>query len=129
MKLRKCPRCELNYIMNDTDEYCKVCLREMKGEESKEEIELCTVCNEAPAIPGKDMCLFCLKELGQRKGEQDDVVQEDDLEAEVVEDDEILPEIEEEIPEDAYEEISNDLSLEEMEEEEDKESDEDQDEF
>lgn len=47
MKLVKCPRCELNYI-TENEKYCKVCLREMKGESPKDEVELCSVCNEAP---------------------------------------------------------------------------------
>ena len=62
MALIKCPRCELNYIQ-DTEGYCKICKREMKGEVQREEIEMCTICNEAPALPGKDACLFCLKEM------------------------------------------------------------------
>ena len=53
MALIKCPRCELNYIQ-DTEGYCKICKREMKGEVQREEIEMCTICNEAPALPGKD---------------------------------------------------------------------------
>ena len=53
MKLVKCPRCELNYI-TENEKYCKVCLREMKGEAPKDEVELCSVCNEAPALPGRD---------------------------------------------------------------------------
>ena len=52
MKLVKCPRCELNYI-TENEKYCKVCLREMKGDAPKDEIELCSVCNEAPALPGR----------------------------------------------------------------------------
>ena len=44
MKLVKCPRCELNYI-TENEKYCKVCLREMKGESPKDEVELCSVCN------------------------------------------------------------------------------------
>ena len=27
----KCPRCELNYIDSEKQEYCDVCLKEMKG--------------------------------------------------------------------------------------------------
>ena len=30
MALRKCPRCELNYIKDD-EKYCNVCRREMKA--------------------------------------------------------------------------------------------------
>ena len=59
MKLVKCPRCELNYI-TENEKYCKVCLREMKGESPKDEVELCSVCNEAPALPGRDVCLCLL---------------------------------------------------------------------
>ena len=93
MRLIKCPRCELNYITED-EGYCKVCKREMRGERQRDEIEMCTVCNEAPALPGKD---------------------------------EIIPEIDEDIPPREYDEIESDLSLEEMEEEE-AEDDEDEDE-
>ena len=60
MKLVKCPRCELNYIQ-EGEKYCKVCMRELKGEQTQEEMELCSVCNAAPALPGKDVCLSCLK--------------------------------------------------------------------
>lgn len=31
MTLTKCPRCELNYIL-DGEQYCKICRMEMKGE-------------------------------------------------------------------------------------------------
>ena len=44
MALVKCPRCELNY-MNDTDEMCSVCRREVRGEsEQYDMIELCSSC-------------------------------------------------------------------------------------
>ena len=62
MKLSKCPRCELNYI-TEGETYCKICRMEMKGEPVREEIEMCTVCGEHPAMPGKDVCLFCHKEM------------------------------------------------------------------
>lgn len=63
MAIRKCPRCELNYILDDSP-YCTVCAREMKGVERRDTLfEFCSVCNENPALPGKDMCLFCQKEM------------------------------------------------------------------
>ena len=34
MGLRKCPRCELNYIRDD-EQLCNVCKRHMKGERRK----------------------------------------------------------------------------------------------
>ena len=130
MRLIKCPRCELNYITEE-EGYCKICKREMKGESQRDEIELCTVCNEAPALPGKDVCLFCLKEMNEHnRDEEDDEgrVDEASLTIDPVSSmDEIIPEIDEEIPEREYDEIENDLSLDEMgdEEAEDEEDEED----
>ncbi|MBE5771123.1 MAG: hypothetical protein IJE17_01275 [Clostridia bacterium] len=131
MKLVKCPRCELNYIQEDED-YCKICKREMKGERQHDEIEMCTVCNEAPALPGKDVCLFCLKEMNSNNDRHDDEnegrVGESSLGIDPVSSmDEIIPEIDEDIPEREYDEIESDLSLDEMGEEE-AEDDEDEDE-
>ena len=31
VKYVKCPRCELNYIDSEKQEYCDVCIAEMKG--------------------------------------------------------------------------------------------------
>lgn len=66
MALVKCPRCELNY-MNDTDEMCSVCRREVRGEsEQYEMIELCSECGENPVVPGYELCSSCLKEAQRR---------------------------------------------------------------
>ena len=70
MNLVKCPRCDLNYIRED-EKYCKVCLQEMKGESRSEEIELCSICNEEPCLPGKDVCLFCLREMNKSNSADD----------------------------------------------------------
>ena len=70
MNLIKCPRCDLNYIRED-EKYCKVCLREIKGEKQSDEMELCSVCNEEPCLPGKDVCLFCLKEMNKSNNEEE----------------------------------------------------------
>ena len=94
MKLVKCPRCDLNYIRED-EKYCKVCLREMKGEPTNDDMELCSVCNAAPALPGTM--------------------------------DEIIPEIEEDIPANEYGDIQNELSLESVIEDENEDDDEDKD--
>lgn len=126
MKLIKCPRCDLNYIKED-EKYCKVCLRELKGDQNKEEVELCSVCNEAPALPGRDMCLLCLKEMagagsgGENEGE--DTVDESSLGINPVSAmDEIIPEINEDIPEREFGEIESELSsLESIREDEDDE--------
>lgn len=62
MGLIKCPRCELNYML-DTDKMCSVCRREVRGEgEQYEMIELCSECGENPVVPGQELCAYCLKE-------------------------------------------------------------------
>ena len=70
MTLSKCPRCELNYI-TDGEKFCKICRLEMKGEPVRDEIEMCTMCGEHPAMPGKDVCLFCMKEMSGVVPEED----------------------------------------------------------
>ena len=138
MNLVKCPRCDLNYIRED-EKYCKVCLREMKGEKHEDEVELCSICNEAPALPGREVCLFCLKEMNKSNSTQED---EDDASAENVVTssigdmdsvsgmDEIIPEVEDdnEIPSQEFGEIENELSLEDVREDEEREAGEDEEE-
>lgn len=69
MSLIKCPRCELNYML-DTDKMCSVCRREVRGEsEQYEMIELCSECGENPVAPGQELCSYCLKELAQRSAD------------------------------------------------------------
>ena len=132
MKFVKCPRCELNYI-TESERYCKVCLREMKGDGAQDEVELCSVCNEAPALPGRDVCLFCLKEMnGQNKNDDQNDAEStvnpnairsmDDVSAM----DEI-PEIDSDMPAGEYSEMENELSLESMQEDEADEDSEDED--
>ena len=136
MKFVLCPRCELNYI-TENEKYCKVCLREMKGDAPRDEIELCSVCNEAPALPGRDVCLFCLKEMSGGDNRTDDSQESEehvDSASIVAMDsvstmDEIIPEIDEDIPSQEYGEIENELSLESVrEDEENEQDDEDEDE-
>ena len=135
MQLIKCPRCDLNYIRED-EKYCKVCLWELKGEKNTEEVELCSICNEEPALPGRDVCIFCLKEMN--KSNSLPVEQEEEI-AEPVDTssigdmdsvsgmDEIIPEVEEDsdIPSQEFGEIENELSLEDVREDEERKADED----
>ena len=133
MKLVKCPRCDLNYIM-ETEKYCKVCLREMKGSHVEDEMELCSVCNAAPALPGRDVCLSCLKEMnGGGSDESIDetpaVVDESTIGLNAMSNmDEIIPQIHEDIPENEFGAIADELSLESVIEEEENEENEDEDE-
>lgn len=131
MKLVKCPRCDLNYIQ-ESEKYCKVCLREMKGEQAQDDMELCSVCNAAPALPGKDVCLSCYKEMttGGSNNEVDDNEPggESNLDLNSVSTmDEIIPQIHEDIPEREFGEIESELSLESVIEDEQNEEDDDED--
>ena len=66
MGLIKCPRCELNYML-DTEKICSVCRRDVRGEPEQDDIlELCSECGEHPAMPGQELCVYCLKELQRR---------------------------------------------------------------
>ena len=123
MNLVKCPRCDLNYIL-DTEKLCKVCLREMKGSHAEDEMEMCSVCNEAPAMPGHDVCLSCLKEMSNGGSDQD--IEENPASVDestiglnsMSNMDEIIPQINEDIPEGEFGDIANELSLESVIEEE-----------
>ena len=138
MNLVKCPRCDLNYIRED-EKYCKVCLQEMKGESRSDEIELCSICNEEPALPGKDVCLFCLREMNKSNSTE---ANEPDTETENVDTatigdmddvsgmDEIIPEVEDDadIPSQEFGEIEDELSLEDVREEEEMDAEDEEDE-
>jgi hypothetical protein len=124
----KCPRCELNY-MQEGEAFCSVCKREVKGEAKDEFLELCSVCGENSVYPGRDLCLFCLKEIGksnEAKQEASAPVGEATMELGAVSNmDEIALDMEADIPPREFGEISRELSLEEaIEEEEAEEEDE-----
>ena len=113
MPLTKCQRCELNYI-TDGEEYCTICKRELKGERQREEIELCTICNESPSLPGKDICLFCLKEMDKANNTNEEektrLISEDSLAIDPVSSmEEIIPEIDEDILEGDFNEVDSSL--------------------
>ena len=132
MKFVKCPRCELNYI-TESEKYCKVCLREMKGDSVQDEIELCSVCNEAPALPGRDVCLFCLKEMNGQNNNDDQNDAENTVNPNTIRSmDDVssmdeIPEIDSDMPAGEYSEMENELSLESMQEDEADEDSEDED--
>lgn len=66
MGYKKCPRCELNYIL-DTEKMCTVCQKDVSGEkEADDMIEMCSECGENPAMPGQELCSECYKALQRR---------------------------------------------------------------
>ena len=133
MNLIKCPRCDLNYIRED-EKYCKICLRELKGENHPDETELCSVCNEEPCLPGKDVCLFCLKEMNKSNSAEENEEGTEPVDTNTIGDmddvsgmDEIIPDVEEDNPSE-YDEIEQELSLEDVREDEEKDADDEEDE-
>ena len=67
MGLKKCPRCELNYIKDD-EKLCNVCKRSAKLDDDYEEESLCIECGEHPAMKGREICAECYREsLRQQK--------------------------------------------------------------
>ena len=99
-------------------------------------MELCSICNEAPALPGKDVCLFCLKEINQsNNGEAEPEEDPASVDASNIGDmdsvsgmDEIIPEDEDEISGQEYGEMEHELSLEEVQEDEEAAADEEEEE-
>ncbi len=141
MFFEKCPRCDLNYITAG-EKYCKVCMREMKGDNARDEVEMCSVCSENPVLPGRDICLFCLKEMGSQNTVSSSSSHDDPNETEeqvntraLTDLDDVssmdeIPEVDTDIPASEFEKMAGGISsLESMREEEaeDDENDEDED--
>lgn len=90
----KCPRCELNYIDEEKQEYCDVCLAEMHGdklqfadldEEELEELdaeleqsELCPVCGVNTLRYGEKMCDSCKQKSSEYDTEEDIDIEKDE---------------------------------------------------
>lgn len=82
----KCPRCELNYIDAEKQEYCDVCIAELKGRKLQfadlddeifeevdgelEQYELCPVCGVNKIRYGEKMCEACKKESEYEEEEE-----------------------------------------------------------
>ena len=119
----KCPRCELNYIDADKQEYCDVCIAEMKGnklqfadledEELEEELdaentELCPVCGVNRIHYGETMCESCRRkseyeeeeEIDPDKDEEWKSYLDDDMEDLTIDDEELAEELKAEGEED-----------------------------
>ncbi len=138
MFFEKCPRCDLNYI-TASEKYCKVCMREMKGDNAHDEVEMCSVCSENPVLPGRDICLFCLKEMSSQTATISSHDDTNDSEEQVntraltdlddVSSMDEIPEVDNDLPAGEFEKMAGEISsLESMREEEDQDdNDEDED--
>lgn len=79
-KYIKCPRCELNYILEDED-YCSVCKNEMKHHSETDEdedlldfddMELCHVCGQNYVKEDQTICDECRKKKNEENGDFSD---------------------------------------------------------
>ena len=129
----KCPRCELNYIDEEKQEYCDICIAEMKGnklqfadldddeleelEADVEQSEICPVCGVNKMRYGDKMCEACKKEQEYDAEEEVDIDKDeewknyldDDEDADLTIDDETLQEeLAAEMEEEEEEEQSSD---------------------
>ena len=137
MMFAKCPRCDLNYITAN-ERYCKVCMRDMKGDGAQDEIEMCSVCSENPALPGRDICLFCLKEMSSQaaaaSSRDDSTDGEEQVNTRALTDlDDVssmdeIPEVDNDLPAGEFEKMAGEISSLESMREEEAEDDEDEDE-
>ncbi|MGN0822148.1 MAG: hypothetical protein ACI4NG_00080 [Candidatus Gallimonas sp.] len=81
VRYMKCPRCELNYIDAEKQEYCDICLKELKGiptetdeleaEDEEMATELCPICGENMMRAGDKMCEECRKKTDYEEAEVD----------------------------------------------------------
>ncbi len=128
IKYEKCPRCDLNYIDPEKQEYCDVCIAEMKGgrlrfadiddeefealEIEEEQDELCPVCGVNHVAAGEKMCESCKQQQNYEEEEDIDIDKDEEWknyleedEGDLTVDDETLQEeIEEEFSDDSEEE-------------------------
>ncbi len=90
----KCPRCELNYIDEEKQEYCDVCIAELKGnrlqfadlddevfeelEAEGEQGELCPVCGVNLVRYGEKVCDACKKESEYEDEEEVDIEKDEE---------------------------------------------------
>lgn len=127
MGLKKCPRCELNYIKDD-EKYCNVCKREIKGEaDADESVAICVECGENPVVKGSELCAICLREARrqEKKSAVADIHTPEELAISSVALDEIevpLP-ADGEIPESELDEIDKELGEDDEDEEDDADDD------
>ena len=105
---KKCPRCEINYLM-DGEKVCSVCRKSIHVEDEPEEIiELCSECGEHPAVPGSELCAICRKELAHRTPVV--AMNEDEIEpAQPIDSVSMMDEIELDLGDDLGDELGDDL--------------------
>ncbi len=132
VKYIKCPRCELNYIDSEKQEYCDVCIAELRGKKLQfadldeevfeevdgelDQVELCPVCNVNRIRYGEKMCEACKKESEYEEEEIDiekdeewkNYLDEEDDGDLTIDDETLQEELDEELEDEENEEESED---------------------
>lgn len=122
VKYVKCPRCELNYIDEEKQEYCDVCIAEMKGnklqfadleDEDFEELdaeleasELCPVCGVNRIRPGEKMCESCKSQQEFDEEEEVDIDNDEEWKNYLEEEDDTDLTVDEDLQEEIEEEFA-----------------------
>ena len=86
MKYVKCPRCDLNYML-EGEPYCDVCKAELKigpqikfaaleGDDEQEQV-LCPICKRNFIDDGEDMCEECREARAEKTREEKEEVDPD----------------------------------------------------
>ena len=117
-KYIKCPRCELNFIIEGKQEYCDVCIAEMKGsrlqfadledeeieaELEEEVMEICPVCGINKMRFGESMCEACRKQSEYEEDSEEDSEQDEEWKSYLSDDTEDLSLDEDELAEELAE--------------------------
>jgi ribosome assembly protein YihI (activator of Der GTPase) len=110
MAIKKCERCDLNYV-KEGEKYCKVCKKIMEGESSSSpKAELCPSCGERLVAKGYELCKVCLTDrldsVETLEDENNDAVDQNITPADMeISEINLVEDEEEDVPED----IKNDL--------------------
>lgn len=128
-KYIKCPRCDLNYIDGDKQEYCDICIAEMKGNKLQfadldddeleaidaelETEEICPVCGVTPLRIGEKMCESCRQQQDYQEEEEVDIEKDEEWKSYLDEDDSDLT-IDEELDEELKAEFEKEEEEDEM---------------
>lgn len=121
VKYIKCPRCDLNYIDSEKQEYCDVCIAEMKGNRLQfadfdddeleavdaelETEEICPVCGINPLRAGEKMCESCRQQQAYEEDEDVDIDKDEEWKNYLDEDDSDLTVDDEELEEELKAEL------------------------
>lgn len=94
VKYIKCPRCDLNYIDSEKQEYCDVCIAEIKGnklqfadldDEELEELDgelefndVCPICGITPLRRGEKACENCRQQQDYEVDDEVDIEKDEE---------------------------------------------------